>query len=219
MAYGHLIANLDPLELKKHYGHIPSMCTKFNFPTEQILSVLDYRTYGFTEADLEKEFKFKQPYKGCVSDKQSTWKLKDLIQVYRNAYCKNIGVEFMHILDTEKCNWIREKFESLQFNPLTREEKLKLFERINETHAFADFIAQKFNTMKRFGIEGVDAFIPGLECFIERAVEKDARTFIIGMPHRGRLNCLANVVQKPKDVIFAEFQGVIPEVDKEELHE
>ena len=64
--------------------------------------------------------------------------------------------------------------------------------------------------MKRFGIEGVDAFIPGLKSLFDKAVEKEARTFIIGMPHRGRLNCLANVVKKPKEVIMAEFSGVVP---------
>ena len=88
---------------------------------------------------------------------------------------------------------------------MTKKEKLKLYERINDTHSFAHFISQKFNTMKRFGIEGCEAFIPGLKFCMDKATENGARTFIIGMPHRGRLNCLANVVKKPKDVIFSEF--------------
>lgn len=86
-----------------------------------------------------------------------------------------------------------------------------LYKRINDTHAWANFMAQKFNTMKRFGIEGVDSFIAGIKFALEKATEHGARTFIIGMPHRGRLNFLANVVKKPKEVIMAEFQGAIPQ--------
>ena len=82
---------------------------------------------------------------------------------------------------------------------------MKLYQRINETHAFANFMSQKFNTMKRFGIEGCEAFIPGLKFCMDKATENGARTFSMCMPHRGRLNCLANVVKKPKDVIFSEF--------------
>jgi 2-oxoglutarate dehydrogenase E1 component len=102
----------------------------------------------------------------------------------------------MHIIDQHKRDWIRHKFESLQYNPLTKDEKLKLYKRINETHSFANFISQKFNTMKRFGIEGCEAFVPGLKFLVDKAAENGAKTFIIGMPHRGRLNCLANVVKK-----------------------
>lgn len=79
MAYGHLLANLDPLDLKKHYKHIPSFAEKYNFPTEHSLSLLDYHSYGFTEADLEREFRVQLPFKGAISEKQSVWKLKDLI--------------------------------------------------------------------------------------------------------------------------------------------
>ena len=69
MSYGHLIANLDPLELKKHYKDSPSMTKKFNFPTEEILKILDYKSYGFTEADLEKSYNFKIPFSGAISEK------------------------------------------------------------------------------------------------------------------------------------------------------
>jgi 2-oxoglutarate dehydrogenase E1 component len=191
------------------------MTKKFNFPTESILQMLDYRTYGFTEADLERTFDFKIPFKGAIADKTGSWKLKDLIQAYQNTYSSNVGLEFMHIVDRTKRDWIREKFESLQFNPLTKVEKLQLYKRINETHSFANFIAQKFNTMKRFGIEGVEAFVPGLKFFVDKAAENGARTFIIGMPHRGRLNCLADVVKKEKATIFAEFQGAIGNTEEE----
>lgn len=214
LSYGHLVANLDPLNLKEHYKDSESMKAKFNFPTEEILKVLDYKSYGFTEADLDRTFRFQIPFNGAIAEKQNVWKLRDFLAAYQNAYSSNIGLEFMHIVDKKKRDWIRHHFESLQYKPFTKDEKVKLFRRINETHSFANFMAQKFNTMKRFGIEGVEAFIPGLKFCMDTATENGARTFIIGMPHRGRLNCLANVVQKPKDVIFAEFQGVIPDADK-----
>jgi 2-oxoglutarate dehydrogenase E1 component len=96
--------------------------------------------------------------------------LKDLIKAYKNAYAKNIGLEFMHIKDLEERCWIRQKFEALQFTPLNKDEKILLYKRINDTHAWANFMAQKFNTMKRFGIEGVDAFIPGLKFCMDKAI-------------------------------------------------
>jgi len=117
----------------------------------------------------------------------------------------------MHICDREKCDWIREKFEELQFNKLTKEEKLSIYSRINESHSWGQFMGQKFNTMKRFGLEGCESFIPGLKAAFGSAIQNGARNFIIGMPHRGRLNTLANVVRKPKEEIMAEFQGTIPE--------
>jgi len=217
MAYGHNHANLDPLNIEQAYANVPSMLMKYRCTNAQSEAILDYKTYGFTEADLEKTYRFKVPFKGAIAEKSNDWKLKDLIEAYKSAYAKNIGVEFMHIVDMEKRNWIRQKFEALQYNPLTKQEKLKLYQRINETHAFANFIAQKFNTMKRFGIEGCESFIPGLKFCMDKATEQGARTFIIGMPHRGRLNCLANVVKKSKEAIFAEFQGAIPQAGDGEV--
>lgn len=116
----------------------------------------------------------------------------------------------MHIPDREICNWIRERFEGIQYNKATKEEHIKLYERLSWSAEFGLFTAAKFNTMKRFGLEGCESFIPGLKICIDAAVENGARKFIIGMPHRGRLSLLANVVRKPLSTIFAEFQGALP---------
>ena len=136
--------------------------------------------------------------------------LKDLISAYRETYCKKIGVEFMHIESREVCDWIRKEFEALQFETIPDEEKKYMYKHLNEAHAWGEFMSSKFNTMKRFGLEGCESFIPGLKYCIDSAVERGVREVVIGMPHRGRLNTLANVVRKPREVIMAELQGITP---------
>jgi len=103
----------------------------------------------------------------------------------------------MHIPNREHCNWIRDQIELKQFKPLSKQEKLVLLDRLYWTDEFAQFIATKFNTMKRFGLEGCDSFIPGMKVAMDACVEHGAEKAVIGMPHRGRLNMLANVVRKP----------------------
>jgi len=91
-----------------------------------------------------------------------------------------------------------------------------MYERLNWSHSWGAFMAGKFNTMKRFGLEGCESFVPGLKYMIDSATENGARVFVIGMAHRGRLNTLANVVRKPMEVIMAEFQGITPMQNKAE---
>lgn len=111
----------------------------------------------------------------------------------------------MHITDREANSWIRNKFESIQYEQLNEDKKLKMFDRLNWAFAWGEFLSQKYNTAKRFGLEGCESFIPGLKFSIDKLTELGAETFIIGMPHRGRLNVLANVVRKPMEQIMAEF--------------
>lgn len=122
----------------------------------------------------------------------------------------------MHIEDTEKCDWIREHIEQIIFEKESEAEKIHMYTRLNYAHQWGAFMSQKFNTMKRFGLEGCEAFVPGLKYLIDKATEGGARTFVIGMAHRGRLNTLANVVRKPMEVIMAEFQGITPKTSKHE---
>ena len=121
----------------------------------------------------------------------------------------------MHISERDQCNWIRDRFELLQYNPYDQAKKKQMLDRTLWADEFAQFIGTKFNTMKRFGLEGVESFIPGMKSCIDSLVQGGAERVVIGMPHRGRLNMLANVVRKPLDIIFAEFQGVTPTQDKE----
>jgi 2-oxoglutarate dehydrogenase E1 component len=131
--------------------------------------------------------------------------LRELRDTLSNAYCQKIGVEYMHIPSRDQCNWIRDKIETRQFHPTSNEMKIKLLERILYADGFNEFIGNKFNTLKRFGLEGCDSFIPGMKSCNDTLQALGAEKVVVGMPHRGRLSFLANVVRKPLDIIFAEF--------------
>ena len=215
--HGHLLADVDPLDLQNVYKDIDSFANKLRMPPGPLLELLNPSTYGLTQADLDREFliDFHNKRMSSILQQKKVWKLRDLIEAYKTAYCGKIGVEFKHIPSVEICNWIRLNFEGRQYNRMNDEEKLHLYDRLNWSHDFGLFLTQKFNTMKRFGLEGCESFIPGLKVMIDTAVENGASNFVIGMPHRGRINVLANVVRKPMEVIMAEFQGVKPVDDDE----
>ena len=132
----------------------------------------------------------------------------------RKTYCGTLAVEYMHIGDQNKCNWIRERVEQPRWLSYDKEKKLHIFERLCFADTFENFLSNKFNTTKRFGLDGGEAIIPALKDGIDRASELGAHSFIIGMPHRGRLNVLANVMRKPMDMIFSEFQGTHFDVEQ-----
>jgi 2-oxoglutarate dehydrogenase E1 component len=113
----------------------------------------------------------------------------------------------MHILDREKCNWIRTKMEHLVKQEETKPKKLHILERLAFSVVFERFLGNKYNTTKRFGLDGAESLIPGLKYMIDRATELGMEHVVIGMPHRGRLNVLSNVIRKPIQQIFKEFQG------------
>lgn len=136
-----------------------------------------------------------------------------MLNALKTAYCGKIGVEYMHIQDPVQQLHIREAFELRQYRNISKEEKVKILDRLYWTDGFANFCANKFNTAKRFGIEGVQSFIPGMKAMIQELSSNGCKKVICGMPHRGRLNFLANVVKKPLETIFAEFQGKMPEAD------
>mmetsp|Transcript_3445 Transcript_3445/g.2433 ORF Transcript_3445/g.2433 Transcript_3445/m.2433 type:complete len:117 (+) Transcript_3445:365-715(+) len=102
MTHGHLMADLDPLNLYKHYGHLQAFSHKFKVPEEKLKALIDYKNYGFTEADLEREFYIDVPQLSGILARKKSWKLKELIQAYHNAYCGRIGVEYMHIPDEDQ---------------------------------------------------------------------------------------------------------------------
>jgi 2-oxoglutarate dehydrogenase E1 component len=133
--------------------------------------------------------------------------LRKVVERLQQTYCGTIGVEYMHIGSVEQCNWIRERVEHPSFLECDKEKKVHIFERLCFADTFENFLASKFNTTKRFGLDGGEAIIPALKDAIDRASELGAHSFIIGMPHRGRLNVLANVMRKPMTTIFSEFQG------------
>ncbi len=183
---GHLIADLDPL-----HWRAPRM------PRE-----LDPATYGLTLWDLDREFLTA----GVGGVSRST--LGELLGVLRDAYCRTIGVEYMHIQNTDEQRWIQEHFEGIKRHELVV-DKVRVLERLNAAEAFERFLSTKYVGTKRFGLEGAESAIPILDMILNLATDNKMQGTIIGMAHRGRLNVLANVVGKDYDQIFQEFEGYV----------
>ncbi len=183
---GHLEADLDPLGLDKR-GHHPE---------------LDYRSYGFSEADLDREIFIN----GLLGRQRAS--LREIIAALRETYCGTIGIEYMHIQDPTEKAWIQEKFEKRQSRcALSGESKREILRVLTAAETFERFLDRRYTGTKRFGIEGAESLMPALEEILRRGSELGIREFVIGMPHRGRLNVLANFVGKPFAAIFSEFQG------------
>ncbi len=183
---GHLIADLDPL-----HWRAPRM------PRE-----LDPATYGLTVWDLDREF-----LTGGVGGVNRAT-LGELLGVLRDAYCRTIGVEYMHIQNTDEQRWIQEHFEGVKRNDFAV-DKIRVLERLNAAEAFERFLSTKYVGTKRFGLEGAESAIPILDKILNLATDAKMQGTIIGMAHRGRLNVLANVVGKEYDQIFQEFEGYV----------
>jgi 2-oxoglutarate decarboxylase len=180
---GHLMADTDPLEYKQR-----------RHPD------LDVLQHGLTLWDLEREFAT-----GGFGGK-STMKLRDILGVLRNSYCRTVGIEYMHIQDPEERAWIQERVERPHAKP-TREEQLHILGRLNVAEAFETFLQTKFVGQKRFSLEGGESLIPLLDSVIDAAATADLDEVVIGMAHRGRLNVLANIVGKSYAQVFGEFEG------------
>ncbi len=183
---GHLIADIDPLRWKE-----PKL------PVE-----LDPATYGLTIWDLDREF-----LTGGVAG-TTRMALGDLLGVLRDAYCRTIGVEYMHIQDTEEQRWIQSRFEGVDFQ-FSKEEKRRILERLNAAEAFEKFLATKYVGTKRFGLEGAESAVPILDEVLSLSANAGMQSAVLGMAHRGRLNVLANVMGKSLDSLFKEFEGYV----------
>lgn len=153
MTHGHFGASLDPLNLRETIGDISQ--TQYSHISDQLRELLDYNKYGFTEADLDRTFYVDLPQLGGILAKQKLWKLRDIIDALKKAYCGKIGVEYMHNPSITECAWIRDIFEIQQYKEIPKEKKIQMLDRLLWTDEFANFCANKFNTAKRFGIEGV----------------------------------------------------------------
>ncbi|KAJ8533280.1 hypothetical protein ON010_g13975 [Phytophthora cinnamomi] len=139
--------------------------------------------------------------------------LGQILQRLKETYCSSIGVQYMHMLDRDQCNWIRAKMEHLVQNEESKEKKLHVLERLAFSVVFERFLGNKYNTTKRFGLDGAESLIPGLKFMIDRGTQLGMEHLVIGMPHRGRLNVLSNVIRKPIQQIFKEFQGTHIDVE------
>ncbi len=183
---GHLMADIDPLRLDK---------TRFRSHPD-----LDVLTHGLTLWDLDREFKV-DGFAGAQYKK-----LRDVLSVLRDAYCRHVGVEYTHILEPEQQRWIQERVEVKHDKPTVAEQKY-ILSKLNAAEAFETFLQTKYVGQKRFSLEGAETVIPMMDAVLDQAAEHGLDEVVIGMPHRGRLNVLANIVGKPYSQIFSEFEG------------
>ena len=161
MTHGHISSDVDPLELEKIYAE--SGVGKKFAPGARLKELIDPAFYGFTSDDMDRDFYVDVDGMGGILGKQKNWKLRDLVAALQNAYCGKVGVEYMHIPDRGQCNWIRDQIELRQYQTLTQADRKKIFNRLMWADEFSNFLAVKFNTAKRFGLEGCESFIPGMK--------------------------------------------------------
>ncbi len=180
---GHLMADVDPLStrLRKHPD-------------------LDVQTHGLTLWDLDRI------YATAEFGGRGTWKMREVLGRLRDAYCRTVGVEYMHIADRKQRAWLQERLE-VDYTKPTREEHLRILRRLNAAEAFEAFLQTKYVGQKRFSLEGGESLIPLLDAVMSSAAESGIQEVCIGMAHRGRLNVLANLAGKSYSQIFSEFDG------------
>ncbi|HWH00465.1 MAG TPA: multifunctional oxoglutarate decarboxylase/oxoglutarate dehydrogenase thiamine pyrophosphate-binding subunit/dihydrolipoyllysine-residue succinyltransferase subunit, partial [Pilimelia sp.] len=180
---GHLMADTDPLEFKirKHPD-------------------LDVLQHGLTLWDLDRYF----PVDGFAGRRKM--KLREILGVLRDSYCRRVGIEYMHIQDPEERRWIQERIER-RYEKLDHDAQKHVLNRLNAAEAFETFLQTKYVGQKRFSLEGGESLIPLLDEVLQAAAEGELDEVVIGMAHRGRLNVLANIVGKPYEKIFSEFEG------------
>jgi 2-oxoglutarate dehydrogenase E1 component len=183
---GHLVARFDPLGLEGKKYH----------------AELDPKTYGFTDEDLDRPI-FLDYVLGL-----ETATLRQILEILKETYCGSIGVEFMHIQVPAEKAWIQQRIEGIRNQTqFTAEGKKAILSRLTEADEFEKFLHIKFTGTKRFGLDGGEAMIPALEQILKRGSQLGLEEGVIGMAHRGRLNVLTNIVNKPYVAILSEFQG------------
>ncbi|HVW44567.1 MAG TPA: multifunctional oxoglutarate decarboxylase/oxoglutarate dehydrogenase thiamine pyrophosphate-binding subunit/dihydrolipoyllysine-residue succinyltransferase subunit [Amycolatopsis sp.] len=180
---GHLMADTDPLNYRQRRH-----------------DDLDILSHGLTLWDLDREFAV-----GGFAGQQRM-KLRDILGVLRDSYCRTVGVEYTHILDPEERRWIQDRVEVSHAKPDTAVQKY-ILSKLNAAEAFETFLQTKYVGQKRFSLEGGETVIPLLDTVLDKAAEHELDEVVVGMPHRGRLNVLANIVGKPISQIFQEFEG------------
>ena len=189
---GHLLAKLDPLELEVREDH----------------PELNPASYGFQDADLDREI-FINYVLGL-----ETATMREIMSVLHETYCGSIGIEFMHIQDRDEKSWLQERMETIHNQThFTPKGKRAILDRFLETEGFEQYLDKKFSGTKRFGLDGGESLVPAMEQIFKRGSQLGIEEIVIGMAHRGRLNVLANVMGKPFQAIFSEFQGATTHPD------
>ena len=183
---GHLVADLDPLGLRGTTPH----------------PELDPASYGFSDADMDRPI-FLDNVLGL-----ELATLREILDIVKRTYCGTFALQYMHISNPEEASWLKERIEGygkeIQF---TREGRRAILNKLVEAEGFEKFLHVKYTGTKRFGLDGGESLVPAMEQIIKRGGQLGVKDIVIGMPHRGRLSVLANVMQKPYRAIFNEFQG------------
>ena len=180
---GHLMAETDPLAYRQR-----------KHPD------LDIQNHGLTLWDLDRVF----PTAGFTGKPKA--KLREILGLLRDSYCRTIGIEYMHLQDPRQRRWLQERLES-GYARTPREDQLRILRRLNAAEAFETFLQTKFVGQKRFSLEGGESLIPLLDAVLSKSAENGLDEVCIGMSHRGRLNVLANIAGKSYGQVFAEFEG------------
>ncbi len=183
---GHLVADLDPLGMRSTVPH----------------PELDPRTYGFLDTDMDRPIFIDNVLGLQIAS------MRQIVDIVKRTYCGTFALQYMHISNPAESSWLKERIEGLgkeiQF---TREGRKAILNKMVEAEGFEKFLHVKYMGTKRFGLDGGESLIPAMEQIIKRGGALGVRDIVIGMPHRGRLSVLANVMQKPYRAIFNEFQG------------
>jgi 2-oxoglutarate dehydrogenase E1 component len=183
---GHLVADLDPLGLQAPKPH----------------PELDPKTYGFSDTDMDRPIFIDNVLGLQIAS------MRQIIDIVKRTYCGTFALQYMHISDPEQSGWLKERIEGfgkeIQF---TKQGRKAILNKMVEAEGFEKFLHVKYMGTKRFGLDGGESLIPAMEQIIKRGGALGVRDIVIGMPHRGRLSVLANVMQKPYRAIFNEFQG------------
>ena len=183
---GHLVADLDPLGMRDNTPH----------------PELDPKSYGFTEADMDRPI-FIDKVLGL-----ETASMREILEIVKRTYCGTFALQYMHISNPEEAGWLKERIEGFGKEvAFTREGRKAILNKMVEAEGFEKFLHVKYMGTKRFGLDGGESLIPAMEQIIKRGGALGVRDIVIGMPHRGRLSVLANVMAKPYKAIFNEFQG------------
>lgn len=201
----HFLKEISVLNLITGYRQRGHLFTKTNPVRERRkhTPTLDIENFGLSKADLDTVFNA-----AIETGIGAPAKLKDIIAFLEQTYCVSIGAEYLYVRTPEVLKWIQQKMESERNTPkFSIEEKKRILTKLNQAVSFESFLGTKFLGQKRFSLEGAEALIPALDSVIEKGSELGIEEFVIGMAHRGRLNVLANIMQKTYKDIFAEFEG------------
>jgi len=183
---GHLVAELDPLGMRSETPH----------------PELDPQSYGFSEADMDRRI-FLDHVLGLEFAS-----LRQILDIVKRTYCGTFALQYMHISNPDEAAWLKERIEGYGKEiAFTRNGRRAILNKLVEAEGFEKFLHVKYPGTKRFGLDGGEALIPAMEQIIKRGGALGVKDIVIGMPHRGRLSVLANVMGKPYRAIFSEFQG------------